>query len=272
MRPDSSQPDLILKRRNMACRAAEVWRPPLFTKPDSAARRLSAALRRFLDLQAGSIWRDLSKILPQARGSVLDVGCGAQPYRLLFSRDTTYIGIDTIDAMAHFGYEFPDTRYFKGDRWPVEDSSVNLVLCTETLEHVADPEVSLGEAYRCLVAGGTLLLTVPFAARWHFIPYDYWRFTPSGLDRLLALTGFVDRRVYGRGNAVTVACYKGMALILRLALPQNPSLPARAVLRILSLPFAPVLLALAALANISLLGEGGDDCLGYTALAKRPSG
>jgi hypothetical protein len=48
-------------------------------------------------------------------------------------------------------------------------------------------------------------------------------------------------------------------------------LPARAVLRILSLPFLPVLLALAAAANLSLLGQGGDDCLGYTALAKRQS-
>ena len=266
---DASQPDLTLKRRNMALRSTELWRPPLFAKPDSFARRLWAAFRRFLDLQAGSIWRDLSKILPRVRGNVLDAGCGAQPYRPLFSRDTTYIGIDTIDAMAHFGYEFPDTRYFHGDHWPVEDASVNFVLCTETLEHVADPEIPLGEAFRCLVPGGTLLLTVPFAARWHFIPYDYWRFTPSGLDRLLAIAGFVDRRVYARGNAVTVACYKAMALILRLALPQNPSWPARAVLRILSLPFVPVLLALAAVANISLMGEGGDDCLGYTALANR---
>jgi hypothetical protein len=145
------------------------------------------------------------------------------------------------------------------------------VLCTETLEHVANPEIPLGEAFRCLAAGGTLLLTVPFAARWHFIPYDYWRFTPSGLDRLLGQAGFVDRRVYARGNAVTVACYKVMALILRLALPQNPSWPARALLRILSLPFLPVLLGLAAVANISLAGEGGDDCLGYTVLSKRPS-
>lgn len=268
---DLSQPDSILKRRDMASRAAELWRPPRFTKPVSRAQRLGAACRRFLDLQAGSIWRDLAQVLPHVRGKVLDVGCGAQPYRQLLPRDIPYIGIDTSDAPAHFGYEFPDTRYFEGDGWPVEDASVDFVLCTETLEHVANPEIPLGEAFRCLAAGGTLLLTVPFAARWHFIPYDYWRFTPSGLDRLLGQAGFVDRRVYARGNAVTVACYKVMALILRLALPQNPSWPARALLRILSLPFLPVLLGLAAVANISLAGEGGDDCLGYTVLSKRPS-
>jgi len=271
MTPDLKQPDLTLNRRNMVGRSAESWRPPLFTNPDSATRRLVAAIRRFLDLQAGSIWNDLSKILPQVSGNVLDVGCGAQPYRMLFLQATTYIGIDTIDAKVHFGYEIPDTRYFKGDQWPVEDSSVDFVLCTETLEHIEKPEVLLGEAFRCMKTGGTLLLTVPFAARWHFIPYDYWRFTPSGLERLLARAGFAGIRVYARGNAVTVACYKGMALILRLVLPQGSSHPAGLLLRVLSLPLLPVLFAMAAVANISLLGGGGDDCLGYTALAQKES-
>jgi len=260
---------LDLARTNLVNRRAEVWRPPSFERPDSITRKILAALRRMLDLQAGSIWRDLRIILPHVRGIALDVGCGAQPYRYLLGPQTEYIGIDTNESKAHFGYELPDVRYFSGDSWPVEDSSVDFVLCTEAMEHVPVPETLLQEASRCLVSRGTVLLTVPFAARWHFIPHDYWRFTPSGLQRLLGRAGFINVRVYARGNAVTVACYKVMALILRMVFPQNASWPARTMIQIASLPFVPVLLLLAVFARLSLWGNGGDDCLGYTVLAEK---
>lgn len=261
------EPDLSCRRANMLQHTVETWRPPLFSQPKNAAGRMVAAARRLLDLQAGSIWRDLAGVLPRVRGTVLDVGCGAQPYRRLFLNATSYLGIDTLDAKAHFGYEVPDTRYFTGDIWPVADAAMDFILSTETLEHVPEPRKFLAEAFRCLAPGGVLLLTVPFAARWHFIPYDYWRYTPSSLEQLLSGAGLSDIRVYARGNAVTVACYKVMALILHLALPQSSSLLWKLVLPVASLPFLPVLFGLAILAHLSLRGRGGEDCLGYTALA-----
>jgi len=232
---------------------------------------VTAALRRFLDLQAGSIWRDLKSVLPHITGTVVDVGCGAQPYRALVPATAVYIGIDDTACKDHFGYDVPDTRYFGGDRWPITDASADFVLCTETLEHVPDSKQFLGEAFRCLAPGGTILITVPFAARWHFVPHDYWRFTPSGLARLLQNSGFVSTHVYARGNSFTVACYKVMALLLRLAMPQAQSILVRLILRLLFVPLMPVLILLAVLANCSLLGQGGDDCLGYTAISKRKS-
>jgi hypothetical protein len=164
----------------------------------------------------------------------------------------------------------PDTTYFSGERWPIDDESVDFILCTETMEHVLDPPAFLTEAWRCLNQGGTILLTVPFAARWHFIPYDYWRFTPSCLDYLLRRSGFTNMQVYARGNAGTVACYKIMALMLPLIAAQNRSSGVAALLRIAGLLFTPVLCVLAVIANITLLGRGGDDCLGYTVIARRP--
>ncbi len=208
-------------RNNMVEATSETWRPQLFV---AATNRLSlrlAAVRRFFDIQAGSAWRDLSAVLPSLQGTVLDVGCGAQPFRSLVSPHAVYLGIDTDAAKAHFGYEMPDTTYFSGDVWPVADSSVNVVLCTETLEHVLETRRFLSEAARCLTPGGLLLLTIPFAARWHFIPYDYWRFTPSSLSYLLTATGFHSVRVYARGNALTVACYKAMTVTLLLLMPAN---------------------------------------------------
>ena len=80
--------------------------------------------------------------------TVLDVGCGAQPYRGLLNPSVKYIGIDTTDA-THFGYRVPDTIYIDAeDDWPVADGSVDAVMSTETLEHVPDPASFLRKTSR----------------------------------------------------------------------------------------------------------------------------
>jgi SAM-dependent methyltransferase len=256
-------------RENMVTATSETWRPQLFSAKTTPFSLLLARVRRFFDIQAGSAWRDLSAVLASFQGTVLDVGCGAQPFRSLVNPQASYVGIDTDAAKANFGYEMPDTTYFSGDTWPIADASMNVVLCTETLEHVLETRRFLAEAARCLVSGGTLVLTVPFAARWHFIPYDYWRFTPSSFNHLLTTTGFQNVRVYARGNALTVACYKVMTLVLLLLMPQNMSPISGLLLRLAGLVFLPLFVLVAAVANLSLLGPGGDDCLGYTVFGVR---
>jgi SAM-dependent methyltransferase len=254
-------------RMDMTRRTGESWQPPAFSP--SGQRPLITALRRFLDLQAASIWRDLAGHLPLVRGAALDVGCGAQPYRELFGPEANYRGIDVAAAKANFGYDLPDTTYFAGDVWPIADGSIDFVLCTETMEHVPDPRKLLAEAARCLKPGGEILLTTPFSARWHYIPHDYWRYTPSALAMLLTEAGFVEPAVYARGNAITVACYKTMALMLPALIPQGHGLAATWALRLLSIVLIPFMVILAAIGNLSLMGCGGDDCLGYTAIARR---
>jgi ubiquinone/menaquinone biosynthesis C-methylase UbiE len=48
---------------------------------------------------------------------------------------------------------------------PFGDSSFDLVLCTETIEHVRDVQLFLSEARRVLRPGGTLALTTPAHGR-----------------------------------------------------------------------------------------------------------
>ena len=257
------------RRQNMAQCDRESWRPPPIAPTGGLGRRIRARFRRCFDLQAGSIWNDLAPELARAAGTVADIGCGSQPYRPLLASGCKYIGVDTADAESHFGYNVPDTLVCTETSWPLADGSVDVLLITEVLEHVIDPPVALGEARRCLRAGGRLLLTVPFAARWHFIPYDYWRYTPSCLDRMLDAAGFEDIEVYARGNALTVACYKVMALILPLILAPRGGLAGRALRRGLGLCLSPLLAILALIGNLSLRGPGGDDCLGYTVIARK---
>lgn len=255
-------------RENLAERTTgEGWRPPLYECGTSGRARLGFAVRRFFDLQAGSIWRDLSQLLRATRGTVADIGCGAQPYRPLLGEGTVYIGVDTPDAEDHFGYAIPDVRQLDGNRWPLADGEADAVLSTETLEHVPEPRTFLAEAARCVRPGGQLVLTVPFAARWHYVPHDYWRYTPASLKLLLEEAGFEDVVVWSRGNATTVACYKAMALLLPKALVSRPDGSARVspLAAVFALPIA----VLATIGNWSLRDEGAEDCLGYTVQARR---
>jgi SAM-dependent methyltransferase len=258
-----------LNRPDVSRRTCEAWQPPPFTPPLTRTARLKAALRRVLDLQAASLWRDLVVLLPPCHGTVLDVGCGAQPYRGLFGAGVKYVGIDHAEVKERFGYEVPGTLYFSGKEWPVADGTADVILMSEVLEHVLEPEGCLAEAFRCLRPGGQLLLTIPFAARWHYVPFDYWRFTPSGLAHLLTKAGFTDVAVYPRGNALTVACYKCLALLLRFLVPQNQGLLRGLGMRLAGLLSLPLVLVLAGTAHLSLRGAGGDDCLGHTALARK---
>jgi len=251
-------------RENFALRTSERWQPPAFRTPRTRVDRIVAAGRRMLDLQAASAWRDLRILLADTDGDVLDVGAGAQPYRSLLPASARYRAIDIAAATERFGYDMPDTEYYEGDTWPVKDASVDVVVATETLEHVPEPRIFLAEARRVLSDGGRIVLTVPFSARWHYVPHDYWRYTPSSLRNLLEAAGFADVVVNARGNELTVACAKVIALALPPLFPAGGGFGPARFGAVMSLP---VVGLLALVAQYTLRHDGGDDCLGWTVTA-----
>lgn len=265
--------DWSLSREDLSGRDREGFRPPPLERaggPLGGARQL---LRRLADLQFGSIWRDLSALLPQVRGTLADVGCGAQPFRDLLSPEVRYIGVDIVGAEEKFGYRVPDTREIRGDRLPLADGEVNTVLCTETLEHVAEPRLFLREIARALSPRGGLILTVPFAARWHFIPHDYWRYTPSGLSYLLVEAGFGEVRIYARGGALAVAAYKILGLVLLALAGHGRRGIAAAPWRALGVCLLPIAAAAVLAGNLGIRYPGpAEDTLGYTVLARKQAG
>ena len=56
---------------------------------------------------------------------------------------------------------------------PLENSSMDVVLCSEVLEHVPSPEVAIKEFSRILKLNGTLILTAPFCSLTHFSPFHF---------------------------------------------------------------------------------------------------
>lgn len=267
--PPSVEDGLSLGRRDRLKATTELYGPPAFKGAGRRRDKAIAFLRRLVDPAAESLWRDLSRLLPRAQGTLVDVGCGAQPYRALVPVGVRYIGIDRAEAHVAFAYSFPDTIYYEGDRWPLADGAADWVLCSEVLEHVPAPPVFLAEAMRCLRPGGRMVLTVPFSARWHYIPHDYWRFTPSAIGLLLGQAGFTGVRVYARGNPLTLLCHKALSLVFPLLLGVSVGWR-RWACRLAGLALSPVAVLAAGSAFVSLGWDFGDDPIGYTIVAGRP--
>lgn len=128
-----------------------------------------------------AIERLVSKIVLKGKLAV-DVGCGSQPYRGIFeARGASYRGAD-------FGGG--DLQIAKDGRVPLADSSVDLVLSFQVLEHVADVTTYLTEARRLLRADGRLVLSTHGTWLFHPHPEDHRRWTREGLLAELARHGF----------------------------------------------------------------------------------
>jgi len=127
----------------------------------------------------------LSKAVRNQTGElILDVGCGLQPYRGLFSGYRRYVGIDSEISRK------PDICA-SAESIPFETATVDAVLCTELLEHLCEPKTVLQEIARVLKPGGLLFLTAPMSWNLHYEPHDYYRYTKYGLAYLADQAGFI---------------------------------------------------------------------------------
>ncbi len=120
--------------------------------------------------------RNLEKFLEKYKTDkkVLDIGSGGSTYNRFFPNRLT-VDIDSkrkpeVIADAH--------------HLPFENNSFEIILCTEVLEHVKNPQEVINEFYRVLMPGGRVILTTRFVYPIHDAPNDFWRFTKYGLMEL----------------------------------------------------------------------------------------
>jgi len=125
----------------------------------------------------------VKSVAPRDAGKVLDYGCGGSPYRALFS------GAAYHRADLEGGADL-DFAYGEDSMLPAGIGDYDLVLSSQVLEHVLDPDAYLAECLRVLKPGGKLLLTTHGTFWDHACPHDYWRWTAHGLRRLVARAGF----------------------------------------------------------------------------------
>lgn len=126
--------------------------------------------------------RGLARHAERFTGRVLDLGCGMKPYRpLLGSRASAWIGLDY--PMTYSGPSRADA-YGDARFVPFREEVFDVVLCTEVIEHVPDPQQVFREAARVLRPRGVFVLTAPQTHPLHEVPHDYYRFTRYGLAYL----------------------------------------------------------------------------------------
>ncbi len=131
----------------------------------------------------------LAEALQDAGGVWLDYGAGTSPYRALFRAAQ----VRTAELGGAEGHP-ADYELTPDGRCPVPDGTFDGVLSTQVLEHVADVEAYLREAFRLLRPGGRLVLSTHGAWEDHGGP-DFWRWTADGLALQAERAGFAVDRV-----------------------------------------------------------------------------
>jgi ubiquinone/menaquinone biosynthesis C-methylase UbiE len=244
---------------------SEGFRPVNHTPPDSFIGKLKFYGRMILDLQILTIYKDIRKTIPFYNGNILDVGCGQSPYKFLLKSDIKYFGIDIVDA-EKFDYQNSEITPFNGQDIPFEDAKFDGIICTEVLEHVEQYQKLIDEMYRVMKPGASGIITIPWSARYHYIPYDFFRYTPSSLKTMFRK--FEKIKIKNRGTDIANIANKVIVLWFRNLLPTAKwkwlFVPVWIVL-------SPILISIVFIAHISLVFNIGsiEDPLGYTVLIQK---
>jgi ubiquinone/menaquinone biosynthesis C-methylase UbiE len=232
-------------------------------------------IRLILDFQFQTTYLFLKNNLRFVKGNIIDVGCGNSPFKhLLDDKVTNYTGLDYNNS-GSFKYKRSDIVYFDGKQFPFGDNTFDFLLCTEVLEHIPEPRLFIEEAYRILKNGGKAIYTVPWSARYHYIPFDYYRYTPSALGILFSK--FKKVEIKSRGTEVTVIANKLIVLFSRILLNMFTNFKKVAFLfqllagLVFLIMLLPIVLLFILLGHLSIWFAIGspDDCLGYTVILEK---
>lgn len=128
------------------------------------------------------------------KGTLYDLGCGDMPYRhWLLGFSDRYIGVDWSSSPHDLKADIVANL---NDALPIEDRVADSVISLSVMEHLCEPQIFLGEAYRILKPGGAIILQVPFMWWVHEAPHDYFRYTRYGLEYMFEKAGFNAIQIY----------------------------------------------------------------------------
>ncbi len=163
--------------------------------------------------------REILPFLPEKVRRLLDLGCGTGATVALVRQARTVEwagGVELDPAAAEVAREVCD-QLWSGDaaslafESEIATSSLDLVLCLDVLEHLADPWAMAQRLSRLLAEGGRLILSVPNIRNWKFL----FRLAAYG-DFHYRDAGLLDRthlRFFVRETAIELATSGGLRLV-----------------------------------------------------------
>lgn len=176
-------------------------------------------LLTMLDRYYDTARTEVLPFLPARVTRLLDVGCGTgATTRAVASRHAVVWkgGIEYMDAVATRAEPHFD-RLWRGDAQAVAleaeiaPGSLDLVLCLDVLEHMADPWTMVKRLSALVAPGGRLIVSVPNIRHWRFI----WRLLAKG-DFRYRDSGLLDRthlRFFVKETAAELATVGGLQLV-----------------------------------------------------------
>lgn len=110
---------------------------------------------------------DIIPLLPEKCDRVLEIGCG-RGNTLMMLREKfgcSWIGgieinPDVLDE-ARQNLDFLMVGDFENLELPFEENSLDMVLCLDVLEHLADPWAALRKLYQYVRKGGSIIASIP---------------------------------------------------------------------------------------------------------------
>lgn len=140
-------------------------------------------------------------LVNNAKGKLLDIGCGNKPYLdVVTPYITDYIGCDIVQSSKNCVDILSPANNI-----PLQNETFDTVISTQTIEHVEDHQGLVNEAYRLLVPGGAFILSGPMYWPLHEEPYDFFRFTKHGFVYILENAGFEIKSIESNGGKWAVA-------------------------------------------------------------------
>lgn len=123
----------------------------------------------------------------------VDLGCGSMPYRPLFEpKLKSYLGADiSLNKSADLLMDINTGKV------SVADEVADFIISTQVLEHVISPENYLNEAHRICKENGLMFISTHGFWLYHPDPNDYWRWTASGLRKILNNNGWEVIEIVG---------------------------------------------------------------------------
>jgi 2-polyprenyl-3-methyl-5-hydroxy-6-metoxy-1,4-benzoquinol methylase len=170
------------------------------------------------DRYFGTARREILPFLPAKVRRLLDLGCGtgATTAMVRQERSVEWAGGVELDEASAETAKAVCERVWSGNAEQIAfDSeiaaaSLDLVLCLDTLEHLADPWAMVRRLSPLIGQGGRLIVSVPNIRNWKFL----WRLAAHG-DFHYRDAGLLDRthlRFFVRETAAELATCGGLSL------------------------------------------------------------